>query len=216
MRGEFVNLHGFKNAITTIEELRALVGSPTEFAQRKVVNSLDKHIRHFIELSPFLVMSTSNKNGNCDVSPRGDAPGFVMVLNEKQLVIPERPGNKRVDSMINIIENPQVGLLFFIPGLGETLRVNGKACLIQDEGLLEKMAVNGKKPLVAIGVDVEECFIHCAKAFIRSGLWNSEGWAKKETLPRAAKILADHYQIEGTTESDVEKRLQEGYKERLY
>ncbi|MDR6123868.1 PPOX class probable FMN-dependent enzyme [Bacillus sp. SLBN-46] len=206
----------FKNKITTKDELRNLMGTPSERAQKKVINHLDIHCKNFISMSPFLVMSTANKSGHCDVSPRGDQPGFVLVLNDKQLIIPERPGNKRVDSMNNILENPFVGLQFLIPGLGETLRVNGKACIVTDEDLLEKMAVNGKAPLVGIGVEVEECFIHCAKALIRSGLWKPESWLDKKSLPRAAKILADHTNIKGITVDEVEASLHEGYEQRLY
>ncbi|MDN3015245.1 pyridoxamine 5'-phosphate oxidase family protein [Paenibacillus sp. BSR1-1] len=206
----------FKDVISTFEELRSLIGTPSERAEKKVIHFIDKHCQNFISLSPFLVMSTADKKGNCDVSPRGDQPGFVMVLNEKQLLIPERPGNKRVDSMKNIIENPHVGLQFLIPGLGETLRINGKACLVKDDELLEKVAVNGKKPLLGIGVEAEECFIHCAKAILRSGLWKPETWKDKAHLPRAAKILAEHANIEGVSVDEVEASLIEGYKKRLY
>lgn len=206
----------FNKMITTQEELQALMGTPSERAQKKVIHHLDENCKDFISMSPFLVMSTADGSGSCDVSPRGDQPGFVLVMNEKQLIIPERPGNKRVDSMKNILENPYVGLQFFIPGLGETLRVNGKACLVTDEELLEKMAAKGKAPLIGIAVEVEECFIHCAKALIRSGLWQSESWMEKESLPRAAKILTDHAKIEDVTVDEVEASLHEGYKQRLY
>ncbi|MGG1674473.1 pyridoxamine 5'-phosphate oxidase family protein [Neobacillus sp. NRS-1170] len=206
----------FKDVISTYEELRSWIGTPSERAKKKVIHYIDEHCQNFISLSPFLVMSTADKKGNCDVSPRGDHSGFVMVLNEKQLLIPERPGNKRVDSMKNILENPRVGLQFFIPGLGETLRINGKACLVKDNDLLEKMAVNGKRPLLGIGVEVEECFIHCAKAILRSGLWKPEIWKDKALLPRAAKILAEHANIEGVSVDEIEASLIEGYKNRLY
>ncbi len=164
---------GFKNLVTTEEELRAILGEPSDLVKQKVISYLDPHCQQFIGKSPFLMMSTSDQAGNCDVSPRGDVPGFVLTLDEKRLIIPERPGNKRADSMLNILSNPHVGLVFLIPGLGETLRINGTACLVQEEELLNKMAVNGKTPLLGIGVEVEECYIHCAKAFRRSGLWKS-------------------------------------------
>ena len=162
------------------------------------------------------MISTSDNLGFCDVSPRGDMPGFVRVLDNKHLIIPERPGNKRIDSMRNILLNPKVGLLFFIPGLGETLRVNGKACLVKDDELLEKMAVKGQKPIVGIGVEVEECFIHCAKAFKRSKLWEPSSWANKETLPSAAKILFEHAKIPNSSVDIIAERLQESYTKRLY
>ena len=206
----------FKNVVSTYDELRDLVGTPSERAEKKVIHDIDEHCQNFISLSPFLIMSTADQKGNCDVSPRGDCPGFVMVINEKQLLIPERPGNKRVDSMKNILENPRVGLQFFIPGLGESLRINGKAFLVKDDDLLEKMAVNGKRPLLGIGVEAEECFIHCAKALLRSGLWEPETWKDKALLPRAAKILAAHANIEGVTVDEVEASLIEGYNNRLY
>jgi len=206
----------FKNTIETEEELRSIIGFPSELVIRKVITDLDHHCYDFISKSPFLVISTSDNLGFCDVSPRGDMPGFVRVLDNKHLIIPERPGNKRIDSMRNILLNPKVGLLFFIPGLGETLRVNGKACLVKDDELLEKMAVKGQKPIVGIGVEVEECFIHCAKAFKRSKLWEPSSWANKETLPSAAKILFEHAKIPNSSVDIIAERLQESYTKRLY
>lgn len=206
----------FKNTIETEEELRSIIGFPSELVIRKVITDLDHHCYDFISMSPFLVISTSDNLGFCDVSPRGDMPGFVHVLDNKHLIIPERPGNKRIDSMRNILLNPKVGLLFFIPGLGETLRVNGKACLVKDDELLEKMAVKGQKPIVGIVVEVEECFIHCAKAFKRSKLWEPSSWANKETLPTAAKILFEHAKIPNSSVDVIAERLQESYTKRLY
>lgn len=206
----------FPNTVKNVEELREIIGQPSELVNNKVISYLDEHCRDFIAKSPFLTISTSDAFGRCDVSPRGDDPGFVYVLNEKQLIIPERPGNKRMDSMRNILANPNIGLLFLIPGLGETLRVNGKASIIQDEELLEKMAAHGKRPLLGIGVDVEECFIHCAKAFRRSGLWEPESWGDKEELPKGAKILAAHAKLPNTDEEAVGKILEKSYRETLY
>ncbi|MEK9197161.1 pyridoxamine 5'-phosphate oxidase family protein [Ureibacillus sp. 179-F W5.1 NHS] len=206
----------FKNTIETEEELRSIIGFPSELVIRKMITDLDHHCYDFISMSPFLVISTSDNLGFCDVSPRGDMPGFVHVLDNKHLIIPERPGNKRIDSMRNILLNPKVGLLFFIPGLGETLRVNGKACLVKDDELLEKMAVKGQKPIVGIVVEVEECFIHCAKAFKRSKLWEPSSWANKETLPTAAKILFEHAKIPNSSVDVIAERLQESYTKRLY
>jgi len=159
-------------------------------------------------------MSTSDRN--CDASPRGDKPGFVLVLNEKQLIIPERPGNKRIDSLRNILSNPKIGLLFFIPGLGETLRVNGSATIVKDDELLRKMAVKDKNPILGIGVEVEECFIHCAKAFRRSGLWDINTWPDKASLPSAAKILFEHAKLPNSSVDSIQKKLEVSYKNRLY
>ncbi|EIM05685.1 hypothetical protein A1A1_14924 [Planococcus antarcticus DSM 14505] len=206
----------FPNTIKTVEELREITGNPSELVNNKVISYVDEHCRDFIEKSPFLTISTADEFGLCDVSPRGDSAGFVHVMNDKQLIIPERPGNKRMDSMRNILSNPNVGLLFLIPGLGETLRINGKASVIHDEELLDKMAVNGKKPLLGIGVEVEECFIHCAKAFRRSELWNPEVWANKEGLPKGAKILAAHAKVPNADEEAIGKLLEKSYRENLY
>jgi uncharacterized protein len=206
----------FKECITSQEELRNMLGSPSLRGQNKVISTIDEHCREFIGKSPFLVLATSDAAGNCDSSPRGDAPGFVYVLDDQHLIIPDRPGNKRVDSMFNILENPSVGLLFLIPGMGETLRINGQATIIRDEAILEKMAVNGKAPLLGIVVKVEQCFMHCGKAFKRSGLWEPEKWGAKEELPNAAKILADHVNLPGMTEDVVAEALLDGYKNKLY
>lgn len=206
----------FPNTIKTVEELREITGNPSELVNNKVISYIDEHCRGFIAKSPFLTISTADASGYCDVSPRGDEAGFVYVLNEGQLIIPERPGNKRMDSMRNILKNPNIGLLFFIPGLGETLRINGKASVIHDQELLEKMAVKGKSPLLGIGVDVEECFIHCAKAFRRSGLWNPETWASGEDLPKGAKILAAHAKLPNVDEEAIGEILQKSYRDNLY
>ncbi|MEF3308405.1 pyridoxamine 5'-phosphate oxidase family protein [Paenibacillus sp. GYB004] len=204
----------YTRIVSSEEELRSIIGFPSELVDRKVIASIDSHCRDFISRSPFLVLSTSDASGCCDVSPRGDAPGFVQVLDDKRLIIPERPGNRRIDSMRNLLSNPRAGLIFFIPGMGETLRINGRACIIRDEDLLEPMAVNGKRPLLGIAVEAEECFLHCAKAMKRSRLWEPESWSG--LLPSASKILADHAKLPGVTAAQIEERLREGYAQRLY
>ncbi|TCP28860.1 hypothetical protein EV207_11596 [Scopulibacillus darangshiensis] len=208
--------NSFKETVETEEELRSIIGYPSDLVKNKVITYLDHHCSDFISQSPFLLISTADHSGCCDVSPRGDLPGFVLILDDKRLIIPERPGNKRMDSMRNILFNPNVGLLFLIPGLGETLRINGKAALVKDEELLEQMAVKGRKPRLGIGVEVEECFIHCAKAFRRSGLWKPNSWASKETLPSAAKILSEHAKLPNIGEDAIAEKLQESYTKRLY
>ena len=202
--------------ITSFEELRTLFGEPSELAKKKVISFVDEHCHNYIAQSPFLVLSTSDENGYTDASPRGDAPGFVLVLDEKRIVIPDRPGNKRMDSLKNILSNARVGLLFLIPGMRETLRVNGKARLSMEPELLEKMQAGGKNPLLGIVVEVEECYIQCGKALMRSNLWNPESWADSSVLPSGAEILAAHSKMPGTSEDDIKKRLEEGYKNRLY
>ncbi|TLS35475.1 pyridoxamine 5'-phosphate oxidase family protein [Pseudalkalibacillus caeni] len=206
----------FKNLISSEEELRDIIGNPGELAANKVISYLDKNCNDFISKSPFLVLSTSNTAGACDASPRGDSPGFVLTVDEKHLVIPERPGNRRIDSIKNILENPHVGLIFVIPGLEETLRINGKASITRDPELLSRMEVKGRSPLVAIGIEVEEAFIHCAKAFKRSGLWNHQSWLEKEKLPHIAKVLAEHASLPDYSTEKVSEGLKESYTERLY
>ncbi|PAM93531.1 phosphohydrolase, partial [Flavobacterium sp. IR1] len=154
--------------INTENELLNMLGEPSLLAKRKVIDHIDRHVSEFLSKSPFVVISTANAAGLCDASPRGDAPGFVSILDSKTLIIPERPGNKRLDSIKNILQNSHIGLLCIIPGLNETLRINGKARVTNDQNLLESMSVKGKIPILGIVVEVEECFIHCAKAFIRS------------------------------------------------
>ncbi|WP_273853058.1 pyridoxamine 5'-phosphate oxidase family protein [Guptibacillus spartinae] len=205
-----------ENGITNKEELRALVGEPSERAKNKVISHIDENCRNFLAMSPFLMMATSDSEGNCDSSPRGDAPGFVQVMDDQWLVIPERPGNKRLDSIMNILSNSRIGLIFLIPGLEETLRINGKATIMKDEKVLKTMHVGGKVPLLGIAVKVEECFIHCAKALKRSNLWDSESWPSKEVLPKPAKILAEHTNLPGMTEEKVAEGLRESYSKRMY
>ncbi|EPR68149.1 pyridoxamine 5'-phosphate oxidase family protein [Cyclobacterium qasimii] len=206
----------FKDQISTVEELREILGYPKEMVQKKAINFIDAHCRDYIAKSPMLLLSTSNEEGKCDVSPRGDPAGFVAILDERYLIIPERPGNKRCDSLVNILSNPQIGLIFIIPGLKETLRINGKALLTRDKELLEKHQINGKFPEVGIVVEVEECFIHCAKAFLRSKLWQPETWLEKEELPSIAKVLADHINSENFSSEEIETVLKESYLTRLY
>ncbi|RSD25375.1 pyridoxamine 5'-phosphate oxidase family protein [Mesobacillus subterraneus] len=202
--------------ITSFEELRTLFGEPSELAKKKVIPFIDQHARNYIAQSPFLILSTSDAKGYSDASPRGDSPGFVLSLDENRIVIPDRPGNKRMDSLKNILSNPQVGLLFLIPGMAETLRVNGKASLTREPELLARMAAGGKKPLLGIVVEVDECFIQCGKALKRSGLWSPDTWSDPETLPSGAEILAAHSKLPGTTADDIHERLEDGYKNRLY
>lgn len=207
----------FKDIVTSREELRAIFGAPGERAVLKERPHLDGHTREFIARSPFVLLATSDRGGRCDVSPKGDAPGFVMVLDDTHLVIPDRVGNNRIDGLINIVENPHLGMIFLIPGREDTLRVNGRACIIRDGEILSRLEVQGKQPKVAIGVEVEECFLHCAKAFKRSGLWDRERWPDVAGLPSMAKILWDQIGLKATAqcsaddyERDMEDRLRKG------
>ena len=149
-----------------------MIGSTTPVVQSKISDRLNELTRQFVERSPFMLLATSPTDGTCDVSPRGDPAGFVHILDEKTLLVPERPGNKLADSLRNVLANPHVGLLFLVPGVGDTLRVNGRAALTTDATLLEPLAVEGKTPKLGLLVEIDEVFTHCSKAFIRSDLWN--------------------------------------------
>ncbi len=186
-----------EEALRTEEEIRELVGVPHEHIVMKAIPIIDEHCRLFISKSPLLFLSTSNAAGKCDVSPRGDEPGSVKVLNENQLVIAERPGNRRADSITNILSNPNVGLVFLIPGLEEVLRVNGRAYMIKNKEILSAMAVKEKEPVIGIGVEVEECFIHCPRALKASNIWNPEQWGSTEEIPPLKQIFLDHLKING-------------------
>lgn len=182
--------------IVALQELRELIGEPTEIVRRKQIDHLDEHCRRFIAHAPFLMLGTADATGRCDVSPRGDAAGFVRVLDDRTLVIPERPGNRLADSLRNIIENPRVGLIFLIPNVRETLRVNGRARLVTGGALLETMAARGKRPLLGIVVEAEEVTIHCAKAFIRSGLWEAARHDAPRPVASLAQIVIDHTKVD--------------------
>lgn len=206
----------FTHQINDLETLRGFLGEPGPIASNKQRASLDDHARAFIAAAPMLTLCTADASGRCDASPRGDAPGFVRALDDERLVIPERPGNRRADSLKNILENPQVGLLFVIPGSLETLRVNGQACLTREPEILELLAAEGKIPLLAIGVRVTEVFLHCGKAFKRSRLWEPESWTTHATLPSAGRVFVDHAGITTLTEEAANALLERDYREELY
>ncbi len=200
-----------EHAITTLEQLREIYPEPAERALKKEHDRLDEHCREFIALSPFVILSSSGRDGTGDVSPKGGPPGFVTVLDDHRLVIPDATGNRRVDSFHNILENPQVGLLFLIPGMRETLRVNGRAELTRDPALLEGAQTGGRPAAIAIVVTAEQAYLHCAKCVIRSGLWDPDTWP--DELPSAAQILSDHIGIGDVAASAA--ALEDGYKNRL-
>lgn len=211
-----MNTERFRKFVTSAEELTALIGVPSELVIKKQLTEVDAHMRTFIEESPFLLLGTVGKGGHCDVSPRGDAPGIAKVLDSKTLLIPERRGNRRADSLRNILETGQVGILFMIPGMGETLRVNGKACLIRDEEILASFAVNCKEPVAVIAVEVEECFLQCAKALLRSKLWDKPVEPHHSSLPCFAEILVDQTKIEGQSVESLNSLIEDSYVNNLY
>jgi uncharacterized protein len=197
------------------ERLREVYGAPSERSLKKQLSRFDQHCRAFIARSPFLVIASSDPSGRCDASPKGDAPGFVEVLDEETLLIPDRLGNNRVDTLGNLLERPGVGLIFFVPGLNETLRVNGRARITTDPTLLDPLAVNGKVPRSGILVSADEIYFHCGKALIRSDLWNPEKQLRRSEFPSLGRILAD--QIGGgITVEESERLTAESYKTRLY
>jgi uncharacterized protein len=202
--------------ITSAEELREIIGAPDAPAIKKQIDHLDEHCRNFIALAPLLFISSANVEGQCDVSPKGDAPGFVHVLDDKLLAIPERAGNRRTDTMRNILANPQVGLIFVIPGMRETLRINGRATIYRDPELLEAMTFQGKTPKVAMVVEAQEVFLHCGRALVRSHVWETVTWPDAATLPSAGRIFADHMQLPEVTCERAEEVLEDHYTTRLY
>jgi uncharacterized protein len=208
----------FDNIVTSIEELRAIVEAPAPGARPllKERTTLDAHCRAFVAHSPFLLMATAAADGRCDVSPKGDGPGFVQVLDECRLAIPDRPGNKRLDGMQNLLTNPHVGLIFLVPGRDETLRVNGRAWITRDPDILRRSVVQGKTPLLAIGVEVEQCFFHCAKAFLRSHLWAYDRWPARDALPSYACTVFDQIQPEDATLQDYEQDIADNNAKGLY
>jgi PPOX class probable FMN-dependent enzyme len=169
--------------------LRELIGEPAPLICAKIADRLNPLTRAFIERSPFLCLATSDAEGHCDVSPRGDPAGFVRSLDDKTLLLPERPGNRIADSLRNILHNPRLGLLFVIPGVGDTFRVNGRATLIRDAVLLAPCAVDGKTPKLGILVDIESAYTHCSKAFLRSELWNPAHFIERSELPSSGALL---------------------------
>jgi PPOX class probable FMN-dependent enzyme len=176
------------HAIRTPEALRAVLGSPPPGLADKNQALVDEFALEFIERSPLVVLASASAEGELDASPKGDAPGFVVVEDERTIVIPDRPGNKLAYGHENILANPKVGLLFMIPGTSETLRINGSAELTADPLLLERLSARGKPAVLAIRVRVEECFFHCGKAFLRSQAWKPEAWAERKKISFGAMI----------------------------
>lgn len=198
--------------------LRALFKQPSRLALMKELDRLDRHCRRFIELSPFLCLATSRKDGGADNSPRGDAPGFVEIVDDKTLILPDRPGNNRIDSLVNIVHNAHVGLLFFIPGFTETLRLNGQAKLVTAPDILERHAVDGRVPKLAVVVTVEQVFLQCSKALIRSRLWQDDAKVDRKSMPTLGKMIADvaDQQANAETVRGYDDLIDDNIREELY
>ncbi|MEU7585766.1 pyridoxamine 5'-phosphate oxidase family protein [Micromonospora sp. NPDC049230] len=183
--------------ITSHEELRELLGAPTARALNKERQRLHERDREWLAASPFCLLATAGTDGSCDVSPKGDPAGFAMVLDDTTIALPERPGNRRADGYRNILDNPHVGLLFLIPGRTDTLRINGRARLVSDAPWFDDMVVKGHRPVLAVVVEIEQIFYHCAKAFLRSALWQPETW-QPDVLPSRPRLIKE---VEASVES---------------
>lgn len=191
---------GFNDIITSLDEIRTVIGEPPPPVIAKVIDRLDDVCQAFIAQSPFVVIASANAAGQLDLSPKGDPAGFVHVLDDKHLAIPDRPGNRRIDTFHNLLENPHLGLLFIIPSKKETLRVSGEARIVRDKSLRETMAVKGNIPEFAIVVHVERAFMHCPKCMVRSQLWNPEAWPDHSGLPAIAEAMIRQGKLDMTPE----------------
>lgn len=200
--------------ITSVEQLRSIIGEPSPLVVHKLWKTLEPAAVDFIQRSPFLLLATADASGNQDVSPKGDGPGFAAVENDTTLLIPDRKGNKLVFGLQNILVNPQVGILFLIPGTGETLRVNGAAELTADPAILERLSARGQSATVAIRVTVRECFFHCAKAFIRSQLWQPEAWQPRFQIS-FGKLLAAKAGGDDQMAQQIDQFVEQDYRTNL-
>jgi PPOX class probable FMN-dependent enzyme len=205
------------HAISAFDDLRAHIGEPQQRVLDKQLDHLDHHCRDFIARSPIALLATADAGGRCDCSPRGGPPGFARVLDERHLAIPDYTGNRRQDSNANLLENAHIGLLFLLPGMGETLRVNGCATLTRDPELLEGLPTGGTKPpRTALLVEVHEAYMHCSKAFLRGGVWDPSTWTPADELPSAAQIYRDHRDTPGLTVEQTSAELEESLRERMW
>ena len=205
----------FEDIITSEEELREIMGHPSELVIKKSIDYIDENCQLFIEQSPFIVISSSDKNGNFDASPKGDPPGFVKVLDKKTLAIPDRLGNRRADTFMNILQNPKVGMIFLIPGVKETLRISGEAQIVKDKKILELLAHKNKLPNLAMILHVEEAFLHCAKCIIRSKLWANIDKNAEQKAPTLAKSMVDHGKLDKTYK-EMDEIIKKDEDTRLY
>jgi PPOX class probable FMN-dependent enzyme len=200
--------------ISTVDELRGRYRDPVERVVRKELNRLDEHCRTYIGGAPFLVLATVGADGRLDASPRGDRPGFVQIPDERTLLIPDWPGNNRLDSLTNLVEHPRAGLIFMIPGVDETLRVNGVVAIHDDDGLRDRFLTGARRPAVVLVVTVEQAYLHCAKAFMRSGLWNPKTWPAERPVPTMGAMI--HDQIDEVVPAETQEAMIARYLDGLY
>ena len=196
-----------RHEVTTIDELRAIVGHPNEYVAKKVKDRLSAIQQNWLAHSPLGFVATTDAQGRVDVSPKGDPPGFVHIIDDTTIAIPERPGNKRVDGYLNVLQRPHVGTVFLIPGRGDTLRINGTARIVADADYFDTMVVQGKRPILALEIEIEEVFFHCAKAFLRSDAWMPDTW-NPTAVPSVAQIAKAMTRIE-ESEAELNKYYSE-------
>jgi uncharacterized protein len=202
--------------LASAAELRPLYNGPSVLVRAKQIDRIDVHCRSFIARSPLVMIGSTHPERGADVSPRGDAPGFVQVLDEHHLAIPDRPGNNRLDTLENLLANPAVGLFFLVPGVEETLRVNGTARLSRSQPLLDIMPVDGKVPKLAIVVTVSEAFLHCAKALKRARLWADDYRIDRRQLPTLGRMIVEQARPVGLTAEEADARIEADYRTNLY
>jgi PPOX class probable FMN-dependent enzyme len=205
----------FEEVIATQERLREIVSEPTQAIVDKVIDHIDDICRRFIAASPFVVIATKGPDGLIDVSPKGDPPGFVIVLDKKTLAIPDRPGNRRVDSFENLLVNPEIGMIFLIPGYGYTLRVSGMASIVRDVALQSRLAVDGKPPHLVLIVTVQQAFMHCAKCIARSKVWQPAAWPNIQDVPSLAEAMVAHAKLSRNV-SEQQARIDADFETRMY
>ena len=216
MANDSTNLRSrFRDVVTSEEQLRAVVGHAPQRAVDKVVRTIDEYSRRFIAHAPFVFVASAGPKGMLDVSPKGDPAGFVRVLDDRTLAIPDRLGNRRLDTFRNVLHNPNVGLIFVIPGITYTLRISGKAIIVRDLELRESMGVKGKLPDHVLLVEVQRVLSHCPKCTIRSGLWEREAWPDTSDVPSFAETLIAHAKLAETID-EVQAIIETGNRERLY
>jgi PPOX class probable FMN-dependent enzyme len=201
--------------VSSEEELDGILGRPSHRVLAKVVSALDEHCAKFIARAPFVVIASADPVGRLDLSPRGDPAGFVELLDERTLAIPHRPGNKRNDTFRNVLQNPRVGLIFLVPGKGETLRVGGTAEIVADRDLCQRFEMHGKVPDVCLVVRVEEAFFHCSKCMVRSELWSPSSWPSLDGLPSLAEVMVAHGKLSETVD-EMQVGIDNDARTRLY
>jgi uncharacterized protein len=202
--------------VSTLDELREVVPEPHPSLWEKDVGRIDPTARAFVEAAPFVLLATSGPEGTCDVTPRGDPAGSVLVLDEHTLVLADRRGNRRLDAFRNILANPHVGLLFVIPGRSDTLRVNGTARIVREAPFFDRLAVQGVRPDLALLVHVEELFVHCAKAFLRAGLWEPETWPEPGAVPSAGEMVRSMRNLEDAAAARIDEMLAQDARHNRY